>query len=112
MIIQIQNKEIEMKKILNDMKKWITDNYEGINKNKYLRKIDETLGLFKDNYLFESKGRSRITADITENMLKRNGGNLIYSNHYQNCMIQQSRKNYSNKSPAIIPHMIPHFGKK
>ena len=107
-----QNKEIEMRKILNDMKKWITDNYEGINKNKYLRKIEETLGLFKDNYLFESKGRSRVTADISENMLKRNGQNLIYSNQIQNCMIIQSRKNYSNKSPAYIPHISPNFGKK
>jgi Mg-chelatase subunit ChlD len=86
-----QKKDEEMKKILNEMKTWIKDNYEGINKSKYLKKIDETLGLIEDNNLFEFKGRSRVTADINENYLKRGGINLNYSNHYQQMMINQCK---------------------
>ena len=86
-----QKNDTEMKKILNEMKTWIKDNYEGINKSKYLKKIDETLGLIEDNNLFEFKGRSRVTADINENYLKRGGINLNYSNHYQHMMISQSK---------------------
>ena len=86
-----ENKTEEMNKILNKMKDWIKSNYEGVNKNQYLKKIDEALGLFKDNYVFESKGRSRITADLYENQLKRGGVNLNYCNHYQMNMVSSSK---------------------
>ena len=89
-----QNKTTEMNKILNEMKNWINNKYEGINKTKYLRKIDETMGLFKDNYVFESRGRSRITADIYENQLKRDGANMQYSNKIQLNMV----KSITNKT--------------
>ena len=89
-----QNKTAEMNKILNEMKNWINSKYEGINKTKYLRKIDETMGLFKDNYVFESRGRSRITADIYENQLKRDGANMQYSNKIQLNMV----KSITNKT--------------
>ena len=89
-----QNKTTEMNKILNEMKNWINSKYEGINKTKYLRKIDETMGLFKDNYVFESRGRSRITADIYENQLKRDGANMQYSNKIQLNMV----KSITNKT--------------
>ena len=89
-----QNKTAEMNKILNEMKNWINSKYEGINKTKYIRKIDETMGLFKDNYVFESRGRSRITADIYENQLKRDGANMQYSNKIQLNMV----KSITNKT--------------
>ena len=95
-----KNKTEEMEKILNDLKKWINDNYDGINKNKYIQKINETMGLFKDNYVFESRGRSKITADIYENQLKKGGYNLAYSNQIQCVMINES-KNHSTR-PAPI----------
>ena len=53
--------------LLNGMKDWIEKNYEGINKKDYLKKLNEALGLFKDDYTFQRYGRSRITADIYEN---------------------------------------------
>ena len=90
-----QKKDEEMRKILNEMKNWIKDNYEGINRSQYLKKIDETMGLIQDNYLFECRGRSRVTADINENLLKRGGVNLNYCNLMQNEMINQSRS-YTN----------------
>jgi len=92
-----QNKTTEMNRILNEMKNWIRSKYEGINKIKYLRKIDETMGLIKDNYVFESKGRSRITADIYENQLRRDGANMQFSNKIQINMVNS----ISNKT---APH--------
>ena len=98
-----ENKNDEMNKILNEMKNWIIKNYEGINKNEYLKKINETLGLFQDNYIFESRGRSKITADIYENQLRR-GGNFVYSNHMQCAMINQSKTNSGRSAPNPIPY--------
>jgi Mg-chelatase subunit ChlD len=82
-----QNKNVEMNKLLNEMKDWIKTNYEGDKKNQYIRKIDEVLGLVQDNYVFESRGRSRITADICENQLKRPGVNFSFSNKIQSHMV-------------------------
>ena len=96
-----QNKSDEMNKILNNMKNWINNNYEGINKTKYIKKIDETMGLVQDNYIFETKGRSRLTADIYENQLKRGGGNLMYSNKIQSNMISQSKASGSNRTAPM-----------
>jgi Mg-chelatase subunit ChlD len=97
-----QKNDEEMKKILNEIKNWIKDNYEGINKNNYLKKIDEAMGLFQDNDIFELKGRKRITAEVNENMLKRGGNNFTFSNKIQSEMIAKS-KMYSNKNagPSI-----------
>ena len=92
-----QKNDAEMRKILNEMKNWIKDNYEGYNRNNYLKKIDEALGLFKDNYVFESKGRKIITAEVNENMLKRDGVNFSYSNKIQSQMVIKS-KLYSNSN--------------
>ena len=96
-----KNKNDEMNKILNDMKDWIKNNYEGVNKATYIKKIDETMGLVQDNYVFESRGRSRVTAMVCENQLKRGGANLIYSNHYQCIMINQSRTAGSNRTEPM-----------
>ena len=92
-----QKNDAEMRKILNEMKNWIKDNYEGYNRNNYLKKIDEALGLFKDNFVFESKGRKIITAEVNENMLKRDGVNFSYSNKIQSQMVIKS-KLYSNSN--------------
>ena len=103
-----ENKNNEMNKILNEMKNWINGNYEGVNKIKYIKKINETLGLFQDNYIFERKGRSIITADISENQLKRGGGNLMYSNKIQHIMVSQSKSN-SDRSAPIWKFNTPTF---
>ena len=105
-----QNKTDEMNKILNEMKAWINEKYEGINKSKYIRKIDETMGLIQDNYLFESRGRSRITADIYEHQLKRGGGNLNCYNKIQSNMIIQS-KTSSDRSAPMMKFGTPSFPK-
>ena len=97
-----ENKNDEMNKILNEMKNWIIKNYEGINKNNYLKKINETFGLIQDNYIFESRGRSRITADIYENQLRR-GGNFAFSNKIQCNMISQSKTNSGRSAPYPFP---------
>ena len=103
-----ENKNNEMNKILNEMKNWINGNYEGVNKIKYIKKINETLGLIQDNYIFERKGRSIITADISENQLKRGGGNLMYSNKIQHIMVSQSKSN-SDRSAPIWKFNTPTF---
>ena len=80
-----EKKEIEkMKSLLNNMKDWIQKNYDGINKNSYLKKLNEAMGYFQDNNTYKQIGRTRITADIYENQLRRGG---IYSNSMQMNMI-------------------------
>ena len=75
--------------LLNVMKDWIEKNYEGINKDSYLKKLKEAMGYFKDNHTFKNYGRSRITADIYENQLRRGG---ISSNCMQKAMINSMPK--------------------
>ena len=80
-----EKKEIEkMNSLLNNMKDWIEKNYDGINKNSYLKKLNEAMGYFQDNNTYKQIGRTRITADIYENQLRRGG---IYSNSMQMNMI-------------------------
>ena len=80
-----EKKEIEkMNSLLNKMKDWIEKNYDGINKNSYLKKLNEAMGYFQDNNSYKQIGRTRITADIYENQLRRGG---IYSNSMQMNMI-------------------------
>ena len=80
-----EKKEIEkMNSLLNNMKDWIQKNYDGINKNSYLKKLNEAMGYFQDNNTYKQIGRTRITADIYENQLRRGG---IYSNSMQMNMI-------------------------
>ena len=80
-----EKKEIEkMNSLLNNMKDWIVKNYDGINKNSYLKKLNEAMGYFQDNNTYKQIGRTRITADIYENQLRRGG---IYSNSMQMNMI-------------------------
>ena len=80
-----EKKEIEkMNSLLNNMKDWIEKNYDGINKNSYLKKLNEAMGYFQDNNSYKQIGRTRITADIYENQLRRGG---IYSNSMQMNMI-------------------------
>ena len=80
-----EKKEIEkMNSLLNKMKDWIEKNYDGINKNSYLKKLNEAMGYFQDNNTYKQIGRTRITADIYENQLRRGG---IYSNSMQMNMI-------------------------
>ena len=79
----------QMNNLLEQMKNWIKDKYEGINKNSYLEKLNEALGYFKDNYSYERKGRSKLTSDIYANQLKKGG---IYSNSIQQVMIKSIPK--------------------
>ena len=80
-----EKKEIEkMNSLLNNMKNWIEKNYDGINKSSYLKKLNEAMGYFQDNNTYKQIGRTRITADIYENQLRRGG---IYSNSMQMNMI-------------------------
>ena len=79
----------QMNNLLEQMKNWIKDKYEGINKNSYLEKLNEALGYFKDNYSYERKGRSKLTSDIYANQLKKGG---IYSNSIQQVMIESIPK--------------------
>ena len=85
MKLKEEKKTEQMNLKLNEMKSWIEKNYEGENKSQYLKKINEALGYMKDDNTFQRVGRTRITADIYENQLKRGG---IYSNSLQMVMIK------------------------
>ena len=84
MILKEKNQLEKMNSLLNNMKNWIEKNYDGINKSSYLKKLNEAMGYFQDNHTYKQVGRTRITADIYENQLRRGG---IYSNSYQMNMI-------------------------
>ena len=89
-ILLKEKKEIEkMNSLLNKMKDWIEKNYDGINKNSYLKKLNEAMGYFKDAQSYNRVGRTRITADIYENQLRRGG---IYSNCMQLNMVKSMPK--------------------
>ena len=84
MKLKEEKKTEQMNLKLNEMKNWIEKNYEGANKNQYIKKLNEALGYMQDEYTFQRVGRTRITAEIYTNQLKRGG---IYSNSMQKAMI-------------------------
>ena len=89
MKLKEEKKTEQMNLKLNEMKSWIEKNYEGENKSQYLKKLNEALGYMKDEYTFQRIGRTRITADIYENQLRRGG---ISSNCMQKAMISSMPK--------------------
>ena len=106
-----QNKNDEMNRILLEMKDWLIKNYEGVNKRKYIQKINEAMGLMQDDMVFDSRGRSRITADIYENQLKKGGGELLYSNKIQSDLVLQSKSmlNHAREDHKKYPHTFNIF---
>jgi len=89
MKLKEEKKTEQMNLKLNEMKSWIEKNYEGENKSQYLKKLNEALGYMKDEYTYQRVGRTRITADIYENQLRRGG---ISSNCMQKAMINSMPK--------------------
>jgi hypothetical protein len=89
MKLKEEKKTEQMNLKLNEMKNWIEKNYEGANKSQYIKKLNEALGYMQDEYTFQRVGRTRITADIYTNQLKRGG---MYSNSMQKNMISSMPK--------------------
>ena len=89
MKLKKKKKTEQMNLKLNEMKNWIEKNYEGANKSQYIKKLNEALGYMQDEYTFQRVGRTRITADIYTNQLKRGG---MYSNSMQKNMISSMPK--------------------
>ena len=89
MVLKEKNQNEKMNAILKNMKNWIEKNYDGINKETYLKKLNEAMGYFKDAQSYNRIGRTRITADIYENQLRRGG---IYSNCMQHNMVSSMPK--------------------
>ena len=89
MVLKEKNQNEKMNAMLKNMKNWIEKNYDGINKETYLKKLNEAMGYFKDSQSYNRIGRTRITADIYENQLRRGG---IYSNCMQHNMISSMPK--------------------
>ena len=89
MVLKEKNQTEKMNAILTNMKNWIEKNYEGINKHSYIKKLNEAMGYFKDTHSYNQVGRTRITADIYENQLRRGG---IYSNFMQQNMVSSLPK--------------------
>jgi len=89
MVLKEKNQNEKMNAMLKNMKNWIEKNYDGINKETYLKKLNEAMGYFKDAQSYNRIGRTRITADIYENQLRRGG---IYSNCMQHNMVSSMPK--------------------
>ena len=89
MKLKDQKKIEQMNILLEGMKNWIEKNYEGINKISYLNKLNEAMGYFKDSQNYNQVGRTRITADIYENQMRRGG---ITCNFVQMAMMNSMPK--------------------
>ena len=74
-----KQKTKEAKYLLTNMEDWIKKNYKGENKS-YLEDIIKSKSLFKDDHIFESKGRAFATSNIREKLNKRDGMNNMYKN--------------------------------
>ena len=90
-----QNYKIEeAKKLLENMEDWLKTKYKGGNKN-YLEDVKKTMNLFRDEYTFQSKGVSYVTSNIRENISKRIGSTMAYSNKMQVNFSKKAKSHYS-----------------
>ena len=90
-------KEEEAKKLLSNMEDWLKSKYKGNNKT-YLEDIIKTKSLFRDEFLFQSKGYSYACSNIREKQSKRAGNTMLYSNCIQ--------ANYSKKARSQLNNNI------
>ena len=70
------------KKKLDDMEKWILDNYKGNNKN-YIEDIQKAKGLFSKNDYEKRRSLMLVNSSIQENAFKRTGQTMTFCNSYQ-----------------------------
>ena len=88
----------EGKKILKEMKEWLQKNYTGENKT-FLKDITKSEEMFSNNPLAMKSVTKTISA-ISQNISKRIGDNMQYSNMRQSMLQDQFRMNL-NKSQKM-----------
>ena len=92
------NNEYEKgKKLLEDIEKWVTNNYKGDNKN-YIQDIQNAKGLFSKNEYEKLKSAMMVNCSIQENAFKRTGVTMNYCNMMQMNMIRSIQQNQINAS--------------
>ena len=92
------NNEYEKgKKLLEDIEKWVNNNYKGDNKN-YIQDIQNAKGLFSKNEYEKLKSAMMVNCSIQENAFKRTGVTMNYCNMMQMNMIRSIQQNQINAS--------------
>ena len=86
-----QNQFEKGRKILRDMKTWLENNYNGQN-NNYLEDIKNSEKMFEKNS-FTQKSITNTMSMVSQNINKRIGANLQYSNMRQSMLQDEFRKN-------------------
>ena len=86
-----QNQFEKGRKILRDMKTWLENNYNGQN-NNYLEDIKNSEKMFEKNS-FTQKSITNTMSMVSQNINKRIGANLQYSNMRQSMLQDKFRKN-------------------
>ena len=99
------NNEYEKgKKLLEDIEKFIKNNYKGNNKN-YIQDIQNAKGLFSNNQSEALKSIMTVNCSIQENAFKRTGVTMNYCNMIQMNMIrslQENQINFNNSNPVGV----------
>ena len=90
------------KKKLNDMEKWILDNYKGNNKN-YIEDIQKAKGLFSKNDYEKRRSLMLVNSSIQENAFKRTGQTMSFRNSYQTKMLNIIKNDFQNQMAYSKP---------
>ena len=88
------------KQLLEDIEKWVVNNYKGNNKN-YIQDIQNAKGLFSKNEYEKLKSSMMVNCSIQENAFKRTGVTMNYCNMIQMNMIRSIQQNQINISNPI-----------
>ena len=92
------------KKLLEDIEKFIKNNYKGNNKN-YIQDIQNAKGLFSNNEHEALKSIMTVNCSIQENAFKRTGVTMNFCNRIQMNMIrsiQENQINFNNSNPVGV----------
>ena len=80
------------KKLLDNIEKWVINNYKG-NNNNYIQDIKNAKGLFSKNEYEKIKSVLMVNSSIQENAFKRTGVTMNYCNLIQTNMIRSIQQN-------------------
>ena len=108
MKLRQNNNYEESKKKLEEIEKWILNNYKGSNKN-YIKDIQSAKGLFSNNEFDRLRSLKTVNCSIQENAFKRTGVTMNFCNFMQLKMlrsIQDQMPLDTNQNP-ILPNTKP-----
>lgn len=95
-----KGKVIEAKKLLNEMKKFIKNNYKGDDKD-LLANIEKSYDLFKNDSNLVDKSFKFISSEIKQNLYKKQGSSIKFNNSIQNFLMNSAKLSIPARSMKI-----------